>query len=85
MKNLKWILVLLIFSSCLRGEITPRVEQGVGNYEWSDGYKRYSTVVWSDGDIVWGRYDSMETLNDSIAKQATKEAKEIARIIKESK
>lgn len=67
------VLAAVLLSSCM-GEFSPKVEQYVGDYEWYDGDKRFFTVVWYHGEIVWCRNDKMQTLNDSIVKAAYKEA-----------
>jgi len=68
------LLLAAVFLSSCKGEFSSKVEQYVGKHEWYDGHKRFFTVVWYEGEIVWSRHDNMQTLNDSIVQVAYKEA-----------
>lgn len=53
--------------------------------EMNDGEDVIATYVWHGTDLIWARYDNLETINDSIMKSAQDRADSLVKILKNLK
>lgn len=90
MKNVKQNLVIVTicllvagFYSCM-GEFSPRIEQFPNTTDYPYKDRKFVTVVWYHGEIVWSKYDKMDNINDSIVQKRYSEAVIITTSIKNS-
>lgn len=79
-KHLFYAMLVAGFYSCM-GEFSPYIEQEPRECLMEE---KFVTYVWYHGEIVWSKYDKMETINDSIVQHRYKEALVISTAIKNS-